>query len=105
MIGCKSILKGGETVFRYKKAVPVGYVQQGYIYFCSKMYKWLPVEKRRHIEQLCETAGGGHAPALLEFMTTDSGAAAVCKKHYLSASTLERAVKRYYVLFAKELKG
>ena len=92
-------------MFRYKKAVPVGYVLQGYIFFSSKMYKWLPRKERERIEELCKSAGGEHAPALLEFVTTDNGAATVCRKHYLSASTLERAVKRYYILFAKEIKG
>lgn len=92
-------------MFRYKKAVPVGYVLQGYIFFSSKMYKWLPAEERKRVERLCVAAGGEHAQALLEFVTTDSGATAVCRKHYLSASTLERAVKRYYILYSKELKG
>ena len=92
-------------MFRFKKAVPVGYVMQGYIYFCSKMYKWLPARERKLIESRCKAAGGEHAAALMEFVTTDNGAATVCRKHYLSASTLERAVRRYYILFAKEIKG
>ena len=92
-------------MFRYKKAVPVGYVLQGYIYFSSKMYKWLPADQRQRIEELCRSAGGEHAAALLEFVTTGCGASAICRKHYLSESTLERAVRRYYVMFAKSVKG
>ena len=40
---------------------------------------------------------------LFEFVTTDAGATAVCMKHFLSRSTLERAVRRYYESFPQNL--
>ena len=87
-------------MFRFKKGIPVSYADQGYIYFYSKRYRRLPQKERRKIETLCAEAGGEYREALLEFVTTDSGAVAVCAKHYISQSTLERAVRKYYRLFA-----
>ena len=90
-------------MFRFKKAIPVDYDTQGYIYFLSKRYHLLPVRMRRKIETLCIEAGGEYHQALLEFVTTDAGATSVCTRHYISQSTLERAVRRYYLEFEKQL--
>lgn len=90
-------------MFRFKKAIPVDYDTQGYIYFLSKRYRSLPAAAKRRIEGLCMKAGGEHYQALLEFVTTDAGAASVCARYYLSQSTLERAVRRYYLEFEKQL--
>lgn len=90
-------------MFRYKKAIPVDYDTQGYIYFLSKRYRDLPAAARRRIDGICHRAGGEHHQALLEFVTTDAGATGVCSRHYLSQSTLERAVRRYYIEFEKIL--
>lgn len=90
-------------MFRFKKAIPVDYDTQGYIYFLSKRYRDLPAAVKRRIESLCKEAGGEHYKALLEFVTTDAGAATVCSRYYLSQSTLERAVRRYYMEFEKQL--
>lgn len=90
-------------MFRYKRGIPVGYDLQGYIYFTSKLYRELPAEEQRRIEGICMEAGGEYYQALLEFVTGDAGATAVCAKHFLSQSTLERAVRRYYVLFADNI--
>ena len=90
-------------MFRFKKAIPVDYDTQGYIYFLSKRYTSLPLAVRRRIEDICRKAGGEHHRALLEFVTTDAGAVSVCTRYYLSQSTLERAVRRYYMEFEKQL--
>lgn len=90
-------------MFRIKRSVPVDYDTQGYIYFTSRMYKRLSREEQRRIANLCVEAGGEHCQALFDFVTTDAGAIAVCRKHYLSQSTLERAVRRYYTLFAESV--
>ena len=90
-------------MFRYKKSIPVPYTVQGYIYFSSRMYAALGAEQQKKILNLCLEAGGEHYRALFEFVTTDVGATAVCRKHFLSQSTLERVVKKYYVRFAEEL--
>ena len=86
-------------MFRYKKSVPVSYERQGYIYFRSRCYKDLPEQEKRQIVNLCMTAGGAYYQALFEFVTSDEGATAVCMRHHLSRSTLERAVRKYYTSF------
>lgn len=92
-----------RRMFRFKKSVPVEYDRQGYIYFTSKLYRELPAAEQQRILNLCVEAGGEYYQALFEFVTGNVGATAVCCKHFLSQSTLERAVRRYYVLFAREL--
>lgn len=89
--------------FRIKRSVPVSYDVQGYIYFTSRLYRSLPAADRKRIRRLCKNAGGEYAAALLEFVTTDAGAVAVCQKYYISQSTLERAVRRYYIAFAEDI--
>lgn len=86
-------------MFRFKRSIPIDYDQQGYIYFTSRQYKKLPKKAKAKIQQLCQEAGGEYADALFEFVTTDAGAASVCGKYFLSESTLERAVRRYYLAF------
>lgn len=90
-------------VFRYKKSIPVDYDLQGYIFFASRRYRSLPAERQRKILSLCTEAGGEYYQALFEFVTTDAGATAVCRKHFLSQSTLERIVRRYYTLFSESI--
>jgi hypothetical protein len=90
-------------MFRYKKSVPVSYERQGYIYFASRLYRELTEEQQHKLLLLCLQCGGEHYQALFEFVTTDAGATAVCMKHFLSRSTLERAVRRYYESFPQNL--
>ena len=89
--------------FRYKRSIPLDYDTQGYIFFLSRRYKRLPLARRRKIDELCRSAGGQYAQALKEFVTTDRGAAEICGAHFLSQSTLERMVKRYYIAFAETM--
>ena len=86
-------------MFRYKKSVPLSYERQGYIYFKSRCYYELPAKEQHRIFKLIQEAGREHYQALFEFVTTDEGATSICMRHYLSQSTLERAVRRYYNLF------
>ena len=90
-------------MFRFKKSVPVDYDLQGYIYFASRLHRSLPADAQKKILNLCVEAGGEYYKALYEFMTSDVGATAVCRKHFLSQSTLERIVKKYYILFSESL--
>ena len=83
-------------MFRYKKSVPVSRSWQGYIYFRSLLYKELTLRERHEIEDMCRLCGGEYHRALLQFVTTDAGATAVCLRHHISRSTLERIVKKYY---------
>lgn len=90
-------------MFRFKKSVPVEYDLQGYIYFTSRLYKQLDQEQQNRILGLCRSAGGEYCQALFEFVTSDVGATAVCRRHFLSQSTLERIVRKYYTLFAESI--
>lgn len=90
-------------MFRFKKAVPVSYDRQGLIYFQSKAYKTLSAAQQKKILNLCAECGGEYHQALFEFVTTDTGATAVCVQHHLSRSTLERVVRKYYERFPKRL--
>ena len=85
--------------FRYKKTIPLNYDRQGYLYFWLRRYKEMDKPQRETIRQVCREAGGAeYGPALLAFLTTDKGAAAICGSHYLSRSTLERLVVKAYLL-------
>ena len=90
-------------MFRYKRSVAVSYDRQGLIYFLSKLYAELPGRKQEQILNLCLECGGEYYQALFEFVTTDAGATNVCMHHHLSRSTLERAVRKYYEQFPREL--
>lgn len=90
-------------MFRFKKSVDADYNRQGYIYFTSRNYQNLPEKRQRKIADLCLRAGEEYHAALFEFVTTDAGATAVCMRHHLSQSTLERAVRRYYEQFPRWL--
>lgn len=93
----------GETMFRYKKGIPLSYSRQGYIYFTSRNYKRLTEEQKAAIRELCRKAGGQHERALFEFVATDATATAVCQRHYIGESTLRRMVQRYYMSFPETL--
>ena len=90
-------------MFRYRKGVPLSYDRQAYIYYCSRLYRTMSEKKQTRIRQLCRDAGGQHAAALLDLVTGKLTATEVCGKHYISQSTLDRAVRKYYMLFPREL--
>lgn len=92
-----------SQMFRYKPKLPVSYNRQGYIYFISKMYGSLPKRRQQKIRELCKKHGGQYEDALLEYMTTDASPTAVCMRHHLDRSTLDRAAHRYYMGFPKKL--
>ena len=91
-------------MFRFRKKLPVRYDWQGYIYFTGKMYRWLPEIQRRKVLNLCAEAGGEYHQALFECVTTNKSIEEVCMKHYLSPSTMDRLLRRYYILFAEMIK-
>lgn len=90
-------------MFRFKKSIPLSYEEQGYIYFVSRLYKRLPAERKKEIRELCTVAGGEYSRALFAFVTTGQGAEAICTRYFLSLSTLERIVKKYYMAFSEKL--
>lgn len=89
--------------FRAKRGIHVSYSRQGYIYFVSRNYDQLPKGQQEKLRALCREAGGEYERALFEFVTTDNGAESVCMKYFLSRSTLERAVRKYYESFPDRL--
>lgn len=91
-------------MFRFKKSIPVSYERQGYIFFVSKLYKELPPKAQQKIVALCMECGRGNCRALFEFVTTDTGAVAICEKYRIaSETTIYRMVREYYLKFPKYL--
>ena len=90
-------------MYRFKRSVPVSYERQGYIFFKSRCYRELSAREQRRIRNLCLSVGGEYHQPLFEFVTTGEGATAICLRHHLSRSTLERAVRRYYTEFPTDL--
>lgn len=90
-------------MYRYKRGIRCSYDRQGYIYFTSRQYRFLPAEKKEKIRQLCREAGGENSRALLAFVTSGKSATEVCMAHFISKATLYRAVQRYYEGFPKWL--
>ena len=88
---------------RYMKSVPLNYERQKYIRSKSLHYNELPEKEQAEIRRLCRECGGEHCGALMEFVTTDANAEAVCARHYLGKSTLYRRVRMYYQNFPMEL--
>ena len=88
---------------RCMRSVPLSYERQRYIRSKSLRYKELPEKEQVEIRRLCREHGGEYCEALMEFVTTDAGATAVCARHYLSRSTLYRRVQMYYENFPIEL--
>lgn len=95
--------KGVRGMFRYRKSVALSYDEQAHIYYYSRLYRRLPKEKQAKIRMLCREAGGQHHKALLVYVTGGMKALEVCGKYYISQSTLDRIVRRYYLLFPVEL--
>lgn len=89
-------------MFRFKRGVKVSYNLQGYIFFLSQRYKKASREERALIRQCC--AQTDYPDAVFDFVTGSKGATWVCGKHFISESTLERAVKIYYIEMAARLK-
>lgn len=90
-------------MFRYKSGIKVDYDRQGYIYFISRLYADLSFRDKEKIQKLCIRCAGDNSKALMEYVTTDTTATAVCMKYYITKSTLYRAVRRYYENFPDKL--
>lgn len=90
-------------MFRLKRSIPLSYARQGYICFRSLMYDELTERQREIIRDIARRAGGEHAAAVLRFVTTEEGATKISMEHHISRETLDRAVRKYYLLFPKNL--
>jgi len=86
-------------MFRYRRGSKVSYEKQGYVYFTSRRYKFMPQEKQREILNLCVEAGGEYYQALFEYVTTEISEVAVTMKHYISKATLNRIARKYLECF------
>lgn len=89
--------------FRAKRGVDLPEDEQAYIWAVSRLYRKLGRTEREKIRTLCEKSAGEYSRALLEFVTTDQTATAICLKHSISRATLYRCVQRYYEGFAEGL--
>lgn len=92
-------------MFRFKRSIPVSYEEQKKIYYHSLRFDALPEWEKKKIHRLCRAAGGEHAEAVMAFVTGRSVADAICRKYYISRSTLERKVRKYYLLWKEWESG
>jgi len=92
-------------MFRVKRGLlkAVNYNEQGYICFLSLRYKKASRAERAMIRRCC--ARTGYSGAVFEFVTGSKGAVYICGKYFISESTLERAVREYYIAMKQELNS
>ncbi len=90
-------------MYRYRARLGLSYERQGYIYFRSRMYRLLDRVTRKRLREHCRRCAGEHWRAVLDYVTTDRSQTEICLERHLSASTLQRAVKRYYENFPDDL--
>ena len=88
-------------MFRFRKSVPLSRDRQGYIYYFSRLYKSLDESDRTFIKKLCKEAAGENWRAVLDVVTGKLSCRAACSKHYISESTLERGIRKYYIAYGK----
>lgn len=89
------------TRFRYVKSSRLSYKRQGLVWFQCQNYKRLSKREQEKIRRAAERAGGEHAAAILDYMTTDASWRWVCVNHFISDATLQRIRKKFYEEFAK----
>lgn len=86
-------------MYRFKRGVNRGYDEQGYIYFCSKLYNVLSQEEKDKILSCCIKCGEDYYSALFDFVTTSKSTTEIELTYNISQSTLHRIVRRYYETF------
>lgn len=86
-------------MFRFKRSIPLDYNAQGYIYFQSLRYSELSEREKKKIRRFCKLAGGEYQEAVLAFVTGEEGENAICQRYFMSRSTLERMVRKYYMMW------
>lgn len=75
------------------------------IYSTCKHFADQPTKMQEKILRRCRMAGGYNADALFEMITTDQKLERILQKYYIaSATTLYRARKKLFELWAKEEK-
>ena len=83
--------------FRMLTGVDLPYERQGFIYFTSRMYRFLPPEDQEEIDGLCRRVGKHQWLALRDLMCTDKSIQRILQDHYIaSATTLNRLRRKYY---------
>ncbi len=88
-----------QKMFRYKKGSKTSYNKQGYIFFISKCYTNLEVNKQKIILNLCILHGGEHWKALFEYITTDTSAEEIAQRHGITKPILYTMMWKYYDSF------
>lgn len=90
-------------MFRFKSSINADYNRQGYIYFYSKLFRYLSKKDQEEIRSICSLAGKEYAAAVFDAVTTDRSVCEICMNHNLSESTLLRSVRRYYEILARNI--
>lgn len=86
--------------FKYLPSLGISYREQGRAFFLAQSYDELTEQERKKIRAACQEAGGpDYGDALLEYMTTGISWQEICRKHYISDRTLDRARAKFYKIY------
>lgn len=85
--------------FKYMRAVPLSYEQQGMVWFTCQTYRRQPQEVQAKIRAICTRIGGGDGmkrKAILTYMTTRASWRECCDRFFISDATLDRLRRAFY---------
>ena len=85
--------------FKYMRALPLSYEEQGAIWFTCQTFRRQPPEVQAKIRAVCTRVGGGDGMkrrAILAFMTTHITWRECCMRYYISDATLDRLRRAFY---------
>lgn len=85
---------------RFRKSIPLSREKQFYILGVSLSYNEQPESVQRRIDELCRQACPEHYEAFRRYVTREESATTVIMDSFIAAEkTLERATRKYFMLF------
>ena len=91
---------------RFRKSIPLSRERQFYIMGVSLDYRNQPEEVKGRIDALCRTCCPDHAEAFRRYVTSEAPATAVIMEWFIASNTtLDRAVRKYFVAFDIETRA
>ena len=90
--------------FRFSRTARAGYDRQGYVWFTSRMYRYLSAGQKDTIRQTCWKAAGEEWEALMAYVTTGQTMDQVCRAYLTTPERVGRHYRRYLELFPRVLR-
>lgn len=84
---------------RFRKSIPLSRERQFYILGISLSYDSQPEAVRRRIDELCRQACPGHYAAFRRYITHEEPVTPAAMEYFVDGRTLERATRKYFLLF------